>query len=67
MPLHLKAGDEDLPLITEPALLTRCALGLGDVYKIGIGRCLQWNIGMDDDMHDDESVFRKTRETHNDC
>ncbi len=25
-------------------------LGLGDVYQIGIGRCLQWNIVMDDDI-----------------
>ncbi len=25
-------------------------LGLGDVYQIGIRRCLQWNIMMDDDM-----------------
>ncbi len=25
-------------------------LGLGDTYKIGIGRCLQWNIAMDDDI-----------------
>ncbi len=25
-------------------------LGLGDVYQIGIRRCLQWNIVMDDDI-----------------
>ncbi len=25
-------------------------LGLGDVYQIGIGRCLQWNIVMNDDI-----------------
>ncbi len=25
-------------------------LGLGDVYQIDIGRCLQWNIVMDDDI-----------------
>ncbi len=25
-------------------------IGLGDVYKIGIGRFLQWNIAMDDDI-----------------
>ncbi len=25
-------------------------IGLGDVYQIGIGRCLQWNIVMDDDI-----------------
>ncbi len=25
LPLHLKTGDGDLPPITEPALLTRCA------------------------------------------
>ncbi len=25
-------------------------LGLGDVYQIGIGRCLEWNIVMDDDI-----------------
>ncbi len=25
-------------------------LGLGDVYQTGIGRCLQWNIMMDNDI-----------------
>ncbi len=25
-------------------------VGLGDVYKIGIWRCLQWNIAMDNDI-----------------
>ncbi len=25
-------------------------VGLGDVYQIVIGRCLQWNIVMDDDI-----------------
>ncbi len=25
-------------------------IGLGDVYQIGIGRCLQWNIVMEDDI-----------------
>ena len=27
-----------------------CILGLGDVYRIGIWRCPQWNIVMDDDI-----------------
>ncbi len=27
-----------------------CLIGLGDAYKIGIGRCLQWNIVMDNDI-----------------
>ncbi len=31
-------------------LKTNIRLGLGDVYKIGIGWCLQWNITMDDDI-----------------
>ncbi len=73
------------PFNYETAINTRLSeqqmghLGLGDVYKIGIGRCLQWNIAMGDDIWGGvwgrsqgvcpkrESIFRKTRETHNDC
>ncbi len=48
-------------------------LGLSDVYQIGIGRCLQWNIVMDDDIGGAglgacpkrECVCRKARKTNN--
>ncbi len=33
MPLHLKTGDGDLPLIKEPALLTRCACISHEIYR----------------------------------
>ncbi len=33
MPLHLKAGDGDLPLIVEPALPTRCAWSPRSIYR----------------------------------
>ncbi len=40
MPLHLKTGDGDLPLIKEPALLTRCACISHEIYRPALkGSC----------------------------
>ncbi len=41
MPLHLKAGDGDLPLIMEPALLTRCAGQSHAIYFPALCACVK--------------------------
>ncbi len=38
MVLHLRAGDGDLPLITEPSLLTICAWSLHVIYRPALHR-----------------------------
>ncbi len=42
MPLHLKTGDGDLPLIKEPALLTRCACISHEIYRPALLARVSW-------------------------
>ncbi len=42
MALHLKAGDGDLQLITEQALLTRCARSSHSIYRPALKKSSFW-------------------------